>query len=194
MTARIRARLAQEDGMTLIELMTTMAILGFVLTGIVAMFSSGLHAEVDMDQRFQAQQNARLALVGMRNDVRTACLAPQIGGSGASVTLSYGCSNGVASNWVTWCASSSTGSAPFGLYRQTSQSCAYNNGTKKADALTCAAAGGSCASPVFTYTPVSGTRPQVQVNLPVDANLTPGNGGAYTLADTITLRNAPVTP
>jgi prepilin-type N-terminal cleavage/methylation domain-containing protein len=194
MTARIRARLAQEDGMTLIELVTTMAILGFVLTGIVAVFSSGLHAQVDMDQRFQAQQNARLALVGMRNDIRTACLAPTIGGSGASVTLSYGCSSGVASSWVTWCASSSNGVAPFGLYRQTSQSCAYNNGTKRAEALTCATAGGSCASPVFAYTPVSGSHPQLVVTLPIDANLVNGAVGAYTLGDTITLRNAPVTP
>jgi prepilin-type N-terminal cleavage/methylation domain-containing protein len=193
MAARIRVRLAQEDGMTLIEMVTTLAILGIVLSGIVAVFSSGLHAEVDMDQRFQAQQNARLALVGMRNDIRTACLAPTIGGSGASVTLSYGCSSGVASNWVTWCASSSNGVAPFGLYRQTSQSCAYNNGTKRVDALTCAAAGGSCAAAVFAYTPVSGSHPQLQVTLPVDANLSTTNG-TYTLTDTITLRNAPVTP
>lgn len=194
MAARIRARLAQEDGMTLIEMVTTMAILGIVLSGIVAMFSSGLHAEVDMDQRFQAQQNARLALVGIRNDTRAACLAPTIGGSGASVTLSYGCSSGVASSWVTWCASSSTGVAPFGLYRQTGQTCAYNNGVKKAEALTCATAGGSCASAVFAYTATSGMRPQLVVTLPVDANLTNGNVGSYNLGDTITLRNAPVTP
>jgi prepilin-type N-terminal cleavage/methylation domain-containing protein len=194
MAARIRARLAQEDGMTLIEMVTTMAILGIVLSGIVAVFSSGLHAEVDMDQRFQAQQNARLALVQIRSDARSACLAPTIGGSGASVTLSYGCSGGVATSWVTWCASSSGGVAPFGLYRQTTQTCAYNNGTKRADALECAAAGGSCASPVFAYSAVSGSRPQLQVNLPVDANLNNGNVGAYTLTDTVTLRNAPVTP
>ena len=143
--------------------------------------------------RQPAQQNARLALVGIRSDTRAACLAPQIGGSGASVTLSYGCSSGVASSWVTWCSSASSGTAPFGLYRQTGQTCAYNNGTKRADALTCAAAGGSCAA-VFSYSAVSGTRPQLQVTLPIDANLTNGAVGAYTLTDTITLRNAPVTP
>ena len=54
MVARLRARLAQEEGMTLIELLTTMAILGFVMSGIVGVFVSGLHAEVDMNQRFQA--------------------------------------------------------------------------------------------------------------------------------------------
>ena len=60
--------------MTLIELLTTMSILAFVLTGIVAMFVSGLHAEVNMNQRFQAQQDARIALSSLRNEIGSACL------------------------------------------------------------------------------------------------------------------------
>ena len=59
--------------MTLIELLWTMGILAFVMSAIVAVFVSGLHSEFDMNQRFQAQQNARLALQSIRTDLRTAC-------------------------------------------------------------------------------------------------------------------------
>ena len=84
-----------------------------------------------MDQRFQAQQNARLALTSIRHDIRTSCVAPQVystpssgtplasGVSGAKVVFASACSAGVATSNVTWCADSSTGAAPFGLYRQT---------------------------------------------------------------------------
>ncbi len=56
--------------MTLIELLWTLGILAFVMSGIVAVFVSGLHSEFDMNQRFQAQQNARLALQSILDQVR----------------------------------------------------------------------------------------------------------------------------
>ncbi|HET8752642.1 MAG TPA: prepilin-type N-terminal cleavage/methylation domain-containing protein, partial [Gaiellaceae bacterium] len=68
MAARIRAWLEREDGMTLPELLTTMAILSVVMAGILTMFVGGLNATTDMNERFQAQQNARLALSAMRTD------------------------------------------------------------------------------------------------------------------------------
>lgn len=195
MVARLRSRLAREEGQTLIELLTTMAMLSFVMTGVVAVFVSGLHAQTDLNQRFQAQQNARLALTGMRKDVRTACLAPQVYSSsgtllgagvyGAKVVLGYGCSGGVASSNVTWCTGSSTGAAPYGLYRQTGTTCAWNTGVNKAGQLT--------TNNVFALASVStGQRPELQVSFPVDANLaTPS--GLYTLTDLVMARNAPVT-
>ena len=177
--------------MTLIELLTTMSILAFVLTGIVAMFVSGLHAEVNMNQRFQAQQDARLALTTLRNEAGSACsetvyTSPGVpaanGTAGKILTLGEGCLNGVYSSTVTWCADSSSG-APYSLYRQSSTSCAYNNGIRKAGSLT--------TNLVFTKLAPSGQRPQLQVNFPVDANLATA-GGTYALTDTIMLRNAPV--
>jgi prepilin-type N-terminal cleavage/methylation domain-containing protein len=185
--ARLRARLAQEDGMTLIELLTTMVILGIVMSGIVAMFVSGLHAQVEMNQRFQAQQNARLALTGIRKDIRGACSAtvytsPGVqaadGVYGPIVTLTYSCST--TPTQVTWCASSSAGS-PYGLYRQTGTSYAYNTGTWKTDSLS--------TNAVFALAPpVTGRRRQLQVTFPVQANLSNSRGN-YTLSDVIMLRN-----
>jgi prepilin-type N-terminal cleavage/methylation domain-containing protein len=189
MAARIRAWLTREDGMTIPELLTVMAILAFVMAGILSVFVGGLNATTDLNERFQAQQDARLALTSMRNDIGSACSAtigavpgPPSRPNGSMVTL--GCVNAVSTNTVTWCADSATGSPPFTLYRQTGSTCAYNNGTSRSGSLT--------TNVVFAPPPCSTgvvVRPQVVVTLPVDANIaTPS--GKYTLSDSITLRNA----
>jgi prepilin-type N-terminal cleavage/methylation domain-containing protein len=180
--------------MTLIELLTTMAILGVVLTGILGVSISGLHATTDLNQRFQAQQDGRLALTKMRNDVETSCSAATVqlngsavaaGTAGDTVTLDDTCING--GQQVTWCATSSNGSAPFTLYRQVGAACAANTGVMEAQFLTTKAD--------FTSVITTGKHPQLTVNLPLDANLRPGraaNQDLYTLNDTMMLRNAAV--
>jgi prepilin-type N-terminal cleavage/methylation domain-containing protein len=186
MAARIRAWLAREDGMTIPELLTAMAILAFVLSGVLAVYVGGLRATTDMNERFQAQQNARLALTSMRSDTRSAC-SESVPAGGMSVTFSEpnvttGCSSGTTQ--VTWCVSSSTGNAPFGLYRQSGASCSWSTGVKKAGQLT--TKNGTVT--VFVPVAVASTKPQLSVTLPVDANLA-NSQGVYTLADTMTLRN-----
>jgi type II secretory pathway pseudopilin PulG len=197
MGARIRARLAREEAQTFVEMITTMAMLSFVMAAVAALFVSGLHAQTSMDQRFQAQQNARLALTSMRSDIRNSCVAPVVystptsvtplasGVFGAKVTLASACSGGVATSNITWCADAASGAAPFGLYRQTGTTCAYNNGVKKADQLK--------TNAVFALSTTSGRRPMLSVTFPVDANLNTANG-AYTLSDTVMARNSAATP
>jgi Tfp pilus assembly protein PilW len=197
MGARIRARLAREEGQTFVEMLTVMAMLSFVMAAVTTVFVAGLHAQTDMDQRFQAQQNARLALVSIRHDIRTSCVAPQVystpssstalasGVYGAKVVFASACSAGVATSNVAWCADSSTGTAPFGLYRQTGTACAYNNGVKKADQLK--------LNTVFALSTTSGRRPQLALSFPVDASLSTSNG-VYTLSDTVMARNSAATP
>jgi Tfp pilus assembly protein PilW len=197
MGVRIRARLAREEGQTLIEMIATMAMLSFVMTAVATLFVSGLHAQTDMDQRFQAQQNARLALTLMRSDIRHSCVAPQVystpasttplasGVFGAKVVLASACSGGAATSNITWCADSSTGAAPFGLYKQTGTTCAYNNGVKRADQLK--------TNAVFALSTMSGRRPELALSFPVDANLST-TIGVYTLDDTVMARNAAATP
>jgi prepilin-type N-terminal cleavage/methylation domain-containing protein len=192
MAARIRAWLSEEDGMTLPELLTTMAILSVVMTGILVMFVGGLRATTDMNERFQAQQNARIALGNMRNNLGSACSAT-IGAvpgqaTGSLLTLTEPSTSGACASGTTqvsWCADSATHVAPFALYRQASSTCASGTGTLRVRSLT---------SNVVFATPsgcVTGqvVRPQVAVSLPVDANLA-STKGKYTLRDTITLRNA----
>jgi Tfp pilus assembly protein PilW len=197
MGARIRARLAEEKGQTLIEMITTMAMLSFVMAAVAVLFVSGLHAQTDMNQRFQAQQNARLALTQMRSDIRNSCMAPQVyatpasatplasGVFGAKVVLASACSAGVATSNVAWCADSATAAAPFGLYKQTGTACAYNNGVRRADQLK--------TNAVFALSTTSGRRPELAVSFPIDANLSTPNG-VYTLSDTVMARNSAASP
>jgi prepilin-type N-terminal cleavage/methylation domain-containing protein len=69
MIARLRGRLAESGGYSLSEMIVVMAILGVVLAALVQLFVSGSHAQVDMSNRFQAQQNARLALDKLRREI-----------------------------------------------------------------------------------------------------------------------------
>jgi prepilin-type N-terminal cleavage/methylation domain-containing protein len=200
--ARLRARLAQEDGMTLVELLTTMSILGLVMTGIITMFVTGLNAETDMNNRFQAQQNARLALVDLRTEIGSACSVSQgtvtgeTSGSALTVVLpnptpasgSSACSSGTTT--VIWCAASATLAAPYTLYRSTGATCSSSSGVKRVTSLKCAGTAAGCTA-VFVKTTSSTQRPTVTVTFPVEANLS-NNHGLYTLQDTIMARNAGV--
>jgi type II secretory pathway pseudopilin PulG len=171
--------------MTLPELLTAMTILAFIVSGILAVYVGGLRATDDMNQRFQAQQNARLALSSLRNEVSSAC-TESVAAGGASVTLTVpdGSGNGCsATNQSTWCATSASGAAPFGLYRQSGATCSSSTGVQRAGSLT--------TSSVFTAVTASGQRPQLQVIFPVDANLSK-TAGTYTLKDVITLLNGTV--
>src|SRR2546425_452831 len=70
--AGVRRRLTDERGTTLSELLTAMAILGFVLAGLTGVFVSASHAEIDMTDRFDSQQQALLALDVLRREVHCA--------------------------------------------------------------------------------------------------------------------------
>jgi prepilin-type N-terminal cleavage/methylation domain-containing protein len=203
--ARLRARLAQEDGMTLIELLTTMTVLALVMTGILVMFTSGLRATDDLNARFQAQQNARLALSALRNDIGSACtvtvgtVTGETAGSQVTLVLpntatptagANSCTSGTTT--VIWCAASASHAAPFALYRSTAATCSSTSGVQKAASLKCAGLPlTGCTTAVFQKTTSATTRPTVTVTFPVEANLT-NTHGLYTLADTIMARNAGV--
>jgi prepilin-type N-terminal cleavage/methylation domain-containing protein len=203
--ARLRARLAQEDGMTLIELLTAMSILGLVMLAVVVMYVGGLHAETDMNTRFQAQQNARLALSALRNEIGSACsvtvgtVTGETAGSQLTVVLpnsspnpavnSSACASGTTTT-VIWCAASASLAAPYNLYRSTGATCSSSSGIKRATALKCAGTAAGCTA-VFAKTTAATALPTVTVTFPVEANLT-NTHGLYTLADTITARNAGV--
>ena len=65
-------RLVESGGFTLTEMLVVMAILGVIVAGLTQLFLSGSKAEADMSNRFRAQQNARLALDGLRREIHCA--------------------------------------------------------------------------------------------------------------------------
>jgi len=90
---RFARRLRGRDGYTLVELIVVLSIFLFIVTAITQLFSSGAKAELDMNRRFQAQQQARLALDRLRRELHCASsVVPGTDadgdGSVASITVS----------------------------------------------------------------------------------------------------------
>jgi len=59
----------EEGGYSLVELIAVMAIFLIILTSLTTLFASGTKAELDLNRRFEAQQNARLALDKLRREL-----------------------------------------------------------------------------------------------------------------------------
>ncbi len=193
---RLRPLAREERGYSLPELLSVMMILGLVIGGVTALYVSATRAEVDMNQRFQAQQEARLALDRLRREVHGACAVSAQSpatGSAWSVTISLPNTTCSTTTPVTWC-TQNLATQRYGLYRISGTTC--SGGTKVADYLrtsTTATAVSVCGSPsslcIFAYTaPINGNLGSLFVALPVDVQ--PSNSqGVYKLEDSIVLRN-----
>ena len=83
---RLRRLLASERGYTLIELLQVTVILSVVMAAIMVLFVNATTAEVEMNQRFQAQQNARVAVDRMRREIHCAS-AVTPAGPAVSITV-----------------------------------------------------------------------------------------------------------
>ncbi len=180
---RLLRRLSAEGGYTLTELLTVLAILAAVVTPVVVLFTAGSKAEIDMNERFQAQQNARLALSKMRRDVHCASSATIAAtASGSSVTLAVPPTGvgGCGTTTVTWC-TVEVSAGRFALFRTSGSTCG-TGGVRFADYLT----GGNA----FTYTPRSATSlATLAVDFPVDADPKDARA-AYRLQDTLAIRRS----
>ena len=176
---RLSAAARDPRGFTVTELLVVMLILSTVIGGVVTLFVSGMKAEVDMNKRFQAQSNARLALERMRREAHCASAATPAGATTAvRLTIPGGCTPTVAATAdVVWCTRGS--GSRFQLFRVAGTTC--TGGTHLADFLTLDRA--------FDYTAGTGSslsrlRVEFRVDLdPADTNR------AYALVDELVLRN-----
>ena len=192
LVTRLRRRLASDGGYTLVEMITVMAIMGVVMGGITTLFVTGSNAEVDQNQRFQAQLNARLALDKIRREVHSAACATLSGTAAngyyptmtekkldTSVTPAT-CT--IAMN--TWCTAAVAGSTSrFRLYVQSGATCSSAAGTQYADYLT--------KGEVFAYAAQStASLAKLTVDLPVNVKPVTKSFESYELKDDIVLRNS----
>jgi prepilin-type N-terminal cleavage/methylation domain-containing protein len=184
----VRRLRVEEAGYSLVELLIVLVILGTVLGGLTTVFVSGSKAELDMNLRFQAQQNARLALSRIRIDIHLAgCMTTD---STSTISLySAPATPGacIGSPTVTWCSAASAQlSGRWTLYRASGATCNSSVGLQITDYLT-------TNSLFTTNTPTAGSkqRASVGVSFPVSTNSTNPNLDRYQLQDTIVLRNAP---
>jgi type II secretory pathway pseudopilin PulG len=180
--------LREEGAYALPELITVMLILSVVLSGLTALFISATRAEVDMRERFDAQQEIRLALDALRREVHCASTITQTGPSPTvTLTLATGCPSG--SGTVTWC-TVNVASNRFRLFRKTGSTC-DSTGKLYADYLT--PKGATNCPPnmcAFSYTaPTTTSRAKLHVELPVDV-APADNRASYRLVDDLVLRNS----
>jgi type II secretory pathway pseudopilin PulG len=188
--AGVRRRLADERGTTLSELLTVMAILGFIMAGLTSVFVSASHAQIDMTDRFDAQQQALLGLDKLRREIHCATSVTDTSGaalvtgsqySAVVLTLPSYCATGQGQ--VTWCTRTSTGTLN-NLYRLTGSTCPGTGGTKVAYALTTSQPFSLPSSP-----PSTAHLSALHVQFPIDVK--PSSSiGAYTLVDDLVLRNS----
>ena len=178
--ARLR-RLCGERGYTLVELLVVLAIFTTVVTALVALFTSGAKAELDMNRRFEAQQNARLALDRMRRELHCA--------NGITATAGVAVSSIVVS-LPSQCPSS--GGAGISVVYDTSLVSAGRYRVRRtvsgttvviADYITTASGN------AFTYTPASAASRAI-LHVDFQVNINPNEGWkTWRLADDIVLRN-----
>jgi prepilin-type N-terminal cleavage/methylation domain-containing protein len=190
-------RLRGERGYTLVEMLTVLVIMSVVITSLTTVFVQASNSETDMNNRFQAQLTARLALDQMRREVHCASVATPIGvSSSVTITLpswtnpdgtSSHCKTGSGS--ITWCTRSS-GTNSYALYRVVGTTC--SGGVKWADNLVASATASACSGTlcIFDYTAQSLTSlAKLGVDFPV--NVKPSKTvELYELHDDIVLRNS----
>jgi prepilin-type N-terminal cleavage/methylation domain-containing protein len=185
---RLRRIARSERGYTLIEMLTVLVIMGVVMAGLTTVFVSASHNELDLNNRFRAQQNARLALDKFRREVHCAnsvILGTQtppagpLAASSVTINLPAGCRS---SGTVTWCTQGS--GSRWGLYRVLGVAPGTcTGGVKYADYIT--------LPNVFNYTaPAAGSKllPKINVDFPV--NIKPSKpASTFELKDDVVLRN-----
>ena len=146
-----------ERGYTLIEMLTVLVIFSTVMSALLVLLVQGTNAELDMNNRFQAQQDARLALDKIRREAHCATAVSVSSASSVTLSLPSYCPTGNGS--VTWC-TASLGASRYGLFRKVGAACDAT-GVRWADHLTTAN--------VFSYAAQSPTSlAKLSVDFPVN--------------------------
>jgi prepilin-type N-terminal cleavage/methylation domain-containing protein len=182
-----------EGGFTLIEVLTTLLIMGIVMGGLSTVFVSAINAETDMNNRYRAQHAARFALDKIRREVHCASTASPAGSNTSSITLtlpSY-CKTYSGNASVTWC-TRFVSTNRYALYRVVGPSCGASGGVKWADNLTPTSTATVCSGAlcVFNFTAqTTASLGMLHVDLPV--NIKPQKTrDIYELVDDLVLRNS----
>jgi len=182
------SRLRSERGYTLVEMLTVLVIMGVVTGSLTTLFVQASNAESDMNNRFQAQLTARLALDKMRREVHCASVATPAGSSSSvTLTLPSYCKTGSGS--ITWC-TRNVSTNRYALYRVVGATC--TGGVMWADYLSPSSTATACSGAlcIFSYTGQSSTSlATLSVDFPVNVKPTK-TVELYELTDNIVLRNS----
>jgi type II secretory pathway pseudopilin PulG len=190
----ILRRARAEAGWSLVELTVTMAILLTVVAALTGALVSATNNEATLNNRFQTQVQARLALSKLRAEVHCASSITDTSSpamslsswtsskSAIALSLPAGCSSGGGT--VYWCTTASGGK--WQLHRLTGWTGSCTGGVSWADGLTSAM---PFSLPTAANLPATVHLPLLHVALPVNA-LKSGSTGLYQLTDDIAALNA----
>lgn len=193
---RLRA-VGGDEAFTLIELLVSMSILVVVVGSITGALIEATKSEADLNNRFQSQVQARLALTKLTREIHCAKVIQDQNGSaltttavaGITVTLPAGCPTGDgAATTVRWCTLQD--GTRWDLYR-------YDINLNPGSACGSATGGVLWAAGLTSGTPFSqpttiqsSALTLVHVSLPVNVQGSGGGPGSYTLSDDIAALNA----
>jgi prepilin-type N-terminal cleavage/methylation domain-containing protein len=208
LSPRARTRAGAEGGFTIIELLIAMVILTIIMATLTSVLVSASHTQIDVNKRFQAQQNDRTGLDKLRREIHCAnavtdtsgnSLTPGTAYNAITVTLPGQCptASGGVTTYATWCTSPSTlNTSDWALFRVTSTSlpaptCASAGTVKWVDYLTtqtpfCLPNSSTACSGVLKPT---NSLPLLHVALPVNLNGPASTKQSYNLVDDIALKN-----
>ena len=185
---RLLRALRGERGYSLIEMLIVLSIMSVVMGALTTVFVQASNSELDMNNRFQAQQESRLALDKMRREVHCGSVATPAGSS-SSVTLTLPAYCKTGSGSITWC-TRNVSTNRYALYRVVGVTC--SGGVKWADYLVPTSSAAVCSGTlcIFTYVAQStSSLAKLHVDFPV--NVKPSKSvELYELADDIVLRNS----
>ena len=185
---RLLRALRGERGYSLIEMLIVLSIMSVVMGALTTVFVQASNSELDMNNRFQAQQESRLALDKMRREVHCGSVATPAGSS-SSVTLTLPAYCKTGSGSITWC-TRNVSTNRYALYRVVGATC--SGGVKWADYLVPTSSATVCSGTlcIFTYVAQStSSLAKLHVDFPV--NVKPSKSvELYELADDIVLRNS----
>ena len=185
---RLLRALRDERGYSLIEMLIVLSIMSVVMGALTTVFVQASNSELDMNNRFQAQQESRLALDKMRREVHCGSVATPAGSS-SSVTLTLPAYCKTGSGSITWC-TRNVSTNRYALYRVVGVTC--SGGVKWADYLVPTSSAAVCSGTlcIFTYQAQStSSLAKLHVDFPV--NVKPSKSvELYELADDIVLRNS----
>lgn len=182
---KLRRLLADERGYSLIELLQVTIILGVIMAALTALFVQASNAELDMNRRFQAQQQARVAVDRMRREIHCSSgISPTGTSASISVTIPRQCpTSGGTSDIVVTYRTVFVSTGRYALERQVGAEPI----AKLADYIR--DPDGDGVAKVFTYTgPTQTSLGKLRVDLPINIQ-PPGSGSNWQLAADMVLRN-----
>lgn len=168
-------RLADERGFSLTEMLVVVALLGTVMGGLSGLFASSMRAQDELNQRFQSQSQARVALDRLRTD---GFCASAVTGGGTSITLTTQ-TDCDSTGTVKWC-TSANGAGRYKLLRLSGTGTCTTSGRFYGDYLT--------TGSIFSIgTPTISKLAEVKVDLRLKQRKMKT---AYRLCDIVVLRNS----